>query len=47
MLPCHVIDFRDSPRLYDIDNDLGPFDVAEGAFHMVVLAHEYASGTSA
>ena len=32
----HVIDFRDWPRLYDIDNSLGPFDVAEVVFHEVV-----------
>lgn len=32
----HVIDFRDRARLYDIDNALGPFDVAEFDFHEMV-----------
>lgn len=32
----HVIDFRDWARLYDIDNALGLFDVAEGALHEVI-----------
>lgn len=32
----HVIDYREWARLYDIDNALGPFDVAEGALHEVV-----------
>ncbi len=36
----HVIDFRDWARLYDIDNALGPFDVAEFVFHEVVLPHQ-------
>lgn len=36
----HVIDFRDWARLYDIDNSLGPFDVAEVVFHEVVLSHQ-------
>ena len=36
----HVIDFRDWARLYDIDNALGPFDVAEIDFHEVVLPYQ-------
>lgn len=39
-LNLHVIDFRDWARLYDIDNALGPFDVAEGALHEVILPHQ-------
>lgn len=35
----HVIDFRDWACLYDIDNALGPFDVAEIDFHEMV--HDY------
>ena len=31
------MDFRDWPSLYDIDNAPVTFDVAEGAFYVVVL----------
>ena len=37
MLPCHVMDFRDWPSLYDIDNAPVTFDVAKGTFYVVVL----------
>ena len=41
------MDFRGWPRLYGIDNALGPFDVAEDALHMVVLPHQNVTDASA
>ena len=39
------MDFRVRPRLYDIAPVT--FDVAEGAFYVVVLPHQYATDASA
>lgn len=43
----HVIDFRDWARLYDIDNALGPFDVAEVDFHEMVMTKIHLRGYAA